>query len=239
MNNNKQKNEGGIINKRKKLFVFLFAILFLTISAPVYLSNNYIKTSIVLKSIFRSGAKEIIKQKGYSVAVWSKVNNRLPDKSSKTVEFDDKVSLIAVITYKGQKYSNSELLIKKGITKRLKNLPGKIKFNWFKLEAENLQYSSRNGWDALHKGKKHEFLTNMVFNLFKLDEITYIQTPFGNNAGITDIDQKSDTNVPIKWENKYVGTMRYKVEIEIEDNIRISSFGRDKLNKNNFSEKNK
>nr|WP_320191200.1 hypothetical protein [uncultured Desulfobacter sp.] len=109
---------------------------------------------------------------------------------------------------------------------------------WYKLESEYFLYCSRKGYLQEFGNSRFKPLTDIIFNILSLDKIRYKQTCFAQNTPVAPIDQKSDTNVPIKWKDRYVGTMRYKVELTV-DGTTVSSFGKDCLDSGNFKLKEK
>ena len=70
-----------------------------------------------------------------------------------------------------------------------------------------------------------------------MDKLTYREKGFSSNSSQTKIDQKSTTNNSLKWKDRYVGTMRYKVVADIEGN-KVSSLGRQHLNSDNLGKMN-
>lgn len=221
----------------KKIF-FMFMLLFSVLIAIALTFNPIIKSSTLITKLFFPQSEEIYQKSGWSVSVWSQVNSKQPTPFSKTVEYDDNVNLIAVINNNGLKYSDSEILIKKGITRRLSDLPKFVNFKWYKLESEYYFYCTRSAYEQEIKKSRFKHYTDLIFNILLLDKIRYKQTFFAKNTPIVGIDQKSDTNTPLKWENKYVGTMRYKVQITVDD-ITVSSYGKKHLDSGKFKLKEK
>ena len=225
---------------KKKLFkIFLLCTLLCSISIGFAVAFNPImKFSTLMAKLFLPQPEEIQQKDGWSVSVWSQVNSKQATSLSKTVECDDKVDLIAVIIYHGRKYSDSDMLIKNGITERLRNLPKSIVFKWYKLESEYYCYCTRSAYNQEFGKSGFKHYTDYIFSILSLDKMRYKQTPFAGNSPVVSIDQKSDTNVPIKWGNRYVGTMRYKVQITV-DGVTVSSHGKKYLDSGKFRLKEK
>lgn len=200
--------------------------------------NPVIKFPCLIKKLCLPRADEIYEQNGCSVAVWSQVNNDPPTPFNKTVNYGDKVRLIAVIRVNGRKYSDCPGLIKSKITRKISDLAKPVRFKWVKLESEYRFYCSRPAYEHEFRNSSWKPVTDIIFNLLALGTIKYQQTPFATNAAIVEIDQKSDTNVPITWQNMYVGTMRYNVFSTI-GGITVSSYGKTALDSNKFRLKEK
>lgn len=207
------------------------------LGAALY-ANPVIKMPVLAAKLFVPHPDEIYKKNEWSVRVWSQINGEPVTPLNKTVEFDDKVTLFAVVTCRGKKYSDSKWLIEKGIARPMADLPESVSFKWYKLESEYYMYCSRKGYLQEFGKSRFKPVTDFVFKILALDKIRYKQTCFAGNAPVAPIDQKSDTNVPIKWKGRYVGTMRYKVELTVDGGT-VSSFGKGCLDSDRFKLKEK
>ena len=224
----------------KKLLIILssFLLVLIVIIGCVLAANPIARPSTLLSKLLADHPEEINQQDDWSVSIWSRVNDKRPTPANKTVEFDDEVKLIAVITHKGTRYSDDQSLIDNGLTRKMDRLPGSVEFRWYKLEAEYYLYCTKAGYKqefGQHGENPHY---DFLYDFFSLDVMEYKQTSFAGNNSIVDIDQQSDTNIPLKWDGKYVGTMRYKVEISAGD-LTVSSHGKKHLDSGRFSQQEK
>ncbi len=172
---------------------------------------------------------EIKSHNGYTVEVWSSVNNKPANPYSKTVEFEDDVFLFPVVKYKGKYYSSNEKLSKQKQILPLENLSKKVKFEWYKVEPEYHYY--------IHKNEYHRFSKHWC-KVMDMGELKYAQKKIAGNQDKVNLSQSSFTNKSIYLEGKPVGTMRYKCKVKINGKW-ISSSGIKELNTGRFEEMDK
>ncbi|MCF8297040.1 MAG: hypothetical protein K9J13_05780 [Saprospiraceae bacterium] len=197
-----------------------------------------IKFSVLVSEVFSNPETEIYKKDGYSVEIWSQINENQASPSSKTVDFTDSVTLFAVINKDGKLYSDCKTANESGLTFPIEKLNKKVRFKWFKLEAKYKFYYTKAGFNQTFPQKsKTRKIARYFFEELDLDKLTYREKGFSSNSSFTEIDQKSTTNNAIKWKGKYVGTIRYKVVADIEG-MKISSLGRQHLNSGDLSKMN-
>jgi hypothetical protein len=112
-----------------------------------------------------------------------------------------------------------------------------VEFEWFKVEASRERYSTRAGFEQyLRHSRLPKGLAWKYFEAVDMDRMTYEANHFADGPHAA-IDQKSETNTPLKWRDIYVGTMRYQVVATVGD-IRVASPGAAELNSRSFEKKN-
>ena len=182
---------------------------------------------------------------GYSVEIWSKKNRETPSVKSKTVEFKDHVRLYAVIKYKGKRYINNFDAVKKGLALPIKDLGKKVSFTWYKVETTWPFYVTKSAYEhEADKFGKFRGIVDYLFYKVKLNEMGYQSSSFSIDASSTGISQGS-TGVDyffrsrsLKWKDRAVGTMRYKLVVDIEGTKITSTDERD-LVSSSFTKKNR
>ena len=218
-------------SKKRKLWILpaIAAILLLIVAAAVggaYIAGTGLRND--LKKTFADKApigfnpikSQFIAEKD-DMKLWLCVQRKnLPAVNrNMTVEFDD-TALLAVIIKKGAHYFtglNDVEIDGKTISNdkihRLSELPGWRKIWWMKIESREHKYinsNKNNGWWA---------------------GVNYIESVEAVNRESTQtVDVRPIRLQGVKWKDRHVGTMRYKVAVEFDDFF-LSTPGRESAGK--------
>ncbi len=228
------------MKKSYKIIISLICVTLLILSfSGIYKKALGIRKRYIINTTKNIG-KEV--QDNLKIKILVSVNNKIYY-SSRTVKFNDKVKLYLVIEKNGIKYCDNKKLLEKGLAKPLKNLKGfnKRSIKWSKIEAQNLRYCSKAGYNQFKKqlksplGKK---ALTFYFNKYELDKFKYIAYTYKKRCTSVNINQKSKTNYSIKLDDKYVGTMRYAVSVKV-GKVHLSTPNENFLNTINFDKMDK